>query len=114
MAHFAQLNSDDVVTNVIAVSNADTLDGNGVESEPVGIQFCRTLFGSDTRWVQTSYNGTIRKNYAGIGYQYSSARDAFIPACPGEEWSLDENTCTWKMLGPKNIDQKLSALVLPV
>jgi hypothetical protein len=94
MAHFAKLDENDVVTQVIVVHNNDcTLDG--VENEIVGVVFCKSLFGADTRWKQTSYNGTIRKNYAGIGYSYDTGRDAFIPPKPFASWALNEDTCRW-------------------
>lgn len=99
MAHFAQLDNNDTVTQVIVVHNNELLD-NGVESEAKGIAFCKSLFGADTRWVQTSYNGNIRKNYAGIGYTYDEAFDAFIPPKPDLEgdWVLNEDTCQWENL----------------
>lgn len=93
MAHFAKLDDTNTVTEVIVVHNNELLD-NGVESEAKGIAFCQSLFGGN--WVQTSYNGSIRKNYAGIGYSYDAVRDAFIPPKPTEgEWVLDEDTCNW-------------------
>ena len=64
MAHFAQLDETNIVTQVIVVHNNELLD-NGVESEAKGVAFCQSLFGGT--WVQTSYNGNIRKNFAGIG-----------------------------------------------
>lgn len=93
MAHFAQLENN-VVKQVIVVSNQDILDEKGQESEEVGIKFCSNLLGGT--WLQTSYNGKIRKNYAGIGYTYDEGRDAFIPAKPFASWLLDETTCQWK------------------
>jgi hypothetical protein len=94
MAHFAQINENNIVTQVIVVHNNELLD-NGVESEAKGIQFCQSLFGGN--WIQTSYNGNIRKNYAGIGYVYDAQKDAFIPPKPEiGEWILDEETCLWK------------------
>ncbi|CAB4149171.1 hypothetical protein UFOVP534_50, partial [uncultured Caudovirales phage] len=66
MAHFAELNENNKVTQVIVVHNNELLDENGNELEQKGIDFCVNLFGGI--WVQTSYNATIRKNYAGIGY----------------------------------------------
>ena len=93
MAHFAELNEQNVVTQVIVVHNNELLD-NGVESEAKGVAFCQSLFGHD-RWKQTSYNATIRKNYAGVGYNYDATRDAFIPPQPFPSWSLDETTCRW-------------------
>lgn len=94
MAHFAQLDENNVVTQVIVVGNRDCADANGVEKESIGIAFCERLFGGN--WKQTSYNGNIRKNYAGIGYTYDAARDAFIPPQPGAEWTLNEETCQWE------------------
>jgi hypothetical protein len=93
MAHFAQLNENNVVLQVIVIHNNELLD-NGVESEAKGIVFCQSLF-PGTTWLQTSYNGNIRKNYAGIGFTYDSQRDAFIPPKPYPSWVLDEATCRW-------------------
>lgn len=101
MAHFAQLDELNRVTQVVVISNADILDAQGNESEAQGIAFCRSLFGADTRWVQTSYNGNIRKNYAGIGYTYDPQRDAFIAPQPGPDWVLDEATCQWQEPAPE-------------
>lgn len=94
MAHFAQLDENNVVTQVIVVHNNELMD-NGVESEAKGIAFCQSLF-PNTNWKQTSYNGNIRKNYAGIGFTYDAHRDAFIPPKPYPSWLLDEATCTWQ------------------
>jgi hypothetical protein len=93
MAHFAQLDENNVVLQVIVVNNSDCLDGNSNESEAVGVAFCQSLLGGN--WKQTSYNGTMRKNYAGIGYQYDATRDAFIPPKPYSSWLLNEATCLW-------------------
>jgi hypothetical protein len=95
MAHFAELNENNQVINVIVVGNNDCLDANGQESESVGIEFCKSLLGENTRWVQTSYNANFRKNYAGIGYIYDLTRDAFISPSPYESWVLIEETCQW-------------------
>lgn len=78
MAHFAELDTDNKVVRVVVVGNPDCLDGNGQESETVGIAFCQSLFGADTTWVQTSYNGNMRGKYAGIGDTYDAASDLFI------------------------------------
>ena len=96
MAHFAQLSSDNTVSQVIVVNNADTIDQDGNESEAIGIAFCQTLLGADTRWIQTSYNARIRKNYAGIGFTYDEDLDAFIPPKPFPSWVLNEDTCLWE------------------
>jgi hypothetical protein len=93
MAHFAQLDENNVVLQVIVVHNNELLD-NGVESEAKGIAFCQTLF-PGTSWKQTSYNANIRKNYAGVGFTYDAQRDAFIPPKPFPSWVLNETTCQW-------------------
>ena len=93
MAHFCELDSNNVVKQVIVVSNADTSTAQGEEKESIGIAFCERLLGGT--WVKTSYNAKIRKNYAGIGYTYDKDRDAFIPPKPYASWVLDESTCLW-------------------
>lgn len=93
MAHFAQLDDNNIVTQVIVVANEELLD-NGVESEAKGITFCQSLLGGN--WKQTSYNGNMRKNYAGIGFTYDPTRDAFIAPKPFNSWLLNEDTCRWE------------------
>lgn len=78
MAHFAELDENNIVMRVIVVSNEDCLDENGEESEAIGVAFCKSLFGEDTRWVQTSYNSNIRGTYAGIGFKYDEAENVFV------------------------------------
>lgn len=95
MAHFAELDETGTVTRVIVVNNSDILDENGQESEAVGIAFCQQLFGADTQWVQTSYNGNFRKRYAGVGFSFDAERDAFIEPQPFASWTLNEETCDW-------------------
>ena len=97
MAHFAQLDDDNFVLQVIVVHNNECLDENGNESEAVGVAFCKSILGEATRWKQTSYNGNIRKNYAAIGYTYDEVRDAFISPEPVGNLGLDEVTCRWIM-----------------
>ena len=92
MAHFAKLNENNLIQQVIVVHNNELLI-NGVESEAKGIEFCQSLLGGV--WLQTSYNGNMRKNYAGIGYTYDSTRNAFIAPKPFASWVLDEATCRW-------------------
>jgi hypothetical protein len=104
MAHFAQLNDENLVTQVIVVANQDTADQDGVENEAIGIEFCTNLLGG--RWVQTSYNANIRKNYAGIGYKYDATLDAFIPPQPFESWKLNEETAQWEAPTPYPDDGK--------
>jgi hypothetical protein len=89
VAHFAEIDANNVVLRVIVIDNKDTSDANGVEKEHIGAAFCERLFGGT--WKQTSYNGNIRKHYAGIGYAYNSVRDAFIPPQPYPSWILDED-----------------------
>jgi hypothetical protein len=64
------------------------------ESESEGISYCEKLF-KGGKWIKTSYNGNIRKNYAGVGYTYDPVLDAFIPPQPYKSWKLDEKTCRW-------------------
>jgi len=98
MAHFAKLDENNNVLAVHVVNNdVITIDGN--ESEQAGIDFLTSLHGH-TLWKQTSYNGNIRKNYAGIGYTYDAARDAFIAPKPFNSWVLDEATCRWQAPTP--------------
>ena len=103
MAHFCKLENN-VVTQVIVVSNQDILDAQGQESEQKGIDFCSNLLGGT--WKQTSYNGRIRKNYAGVGYTYDESRDAFIAPKPFNSWLLNETTCQWKAPVDMPIDDK--------
>ena len=103
MAHFAKLDSNNVVTQVIVVSNDDTSDVNGTEVESIGVAFCQKLLGADTNWKQTSYNGNMRGNYAGIGYTYMSnvatlgvgSTDIFISQQPHASWTVGVNTASW-------------------
>lgn len=103
MAHFAELDENNIVKQVIVVHNNELLD-NGIESESKGIEFCQSLFGGT--WIQTSYNGRIRKNYAGIGYTYDLLRNAFIAPKPYESWILNEETCIWEAPIPEPQDGK--------
>lgn len=103
MAHFAQLDDNNVVTQVIVVANEELLF-EGVENETQGVIFCRSLFGNDTKWVQTSYNGNIRKNYAGIGYRYDEALDAFIAPQPYPSWVLDADA-KWQPPVPMPVEE---------
>lgn len=95
MAHFAQLNENNEVIQVIVVGNQDCRDAQGNESEEVGINFCKSLLGAHTNWKQTSYNNSFRRRYAGIGYLYNTELDAFIPPKPYPSWTLDTQEATW-------------------
>jgi hypothetical protein len=94
MAHFAEIGIDNIVLRVVVVNNNELLDSDGVEQESLGAEFCRNLFGGT--WVQTSYNRTVRKNFAGQGHTYDSTRDAFIPPQTYPSWTLNEETCNWE------------------
>ena len=96
MAHFAKLDKDNVVIDVIVVNNIEMLAADGSESEVMGIAFLIRWSGGYSNWKQTSYNGKIRKNFAGVGYTYDPIRDAFIPPQPFPSWTLNEQTCLWE------------------
>ena len=94
MAHFAKIDENNVVTQVVVVDNKDTADASGVEKEYIGAAFCERLLGGT--WKQTSYNGNFRKNYAGIGYTYNADIDAFVPPQPYASWLLNNDTAQWQ------------------
>jgi len=96
MAHYAELNSTNIVLKVHAVNNQVIIDSDGNEQEQIGIDFLTKLNGGVGWYKQTSYNGKFRKNYAGIGYTYDKTRDAFIPPKPYSSWTLVEDTCRWE------------------
>ena len=96
MAHFAELDPNNVVLRVIVVGNDDCKDSDGNESEAVGVAFCQSLFGSDTNWVQTSYNNNIRYRYAGIGFTYDQTNDVFLFPKPYPSWNLNTDTWDWE------------------
>ena len=106
MAHFAQLDDNNVVTQVIVVHNNELMV-DGVEFEEKGIEFCQSLFGPNTYWKQTSYNNSFRKNYAGVGYTYDFQRNAFIAPRPYHSWILNEQACQWQSPIPYPNDGKL-------
>jgi hypothetical protein len=92
MAHFAKLDDNNIVLEVHVVNNDSLPD----DTEESGVAFLTEWSGGYTNWKKTSYNGNIRKNYAGIGYTYDESRDAFIPPKPEGNWVLNEDTCQWK------------------
>ena len=93
MAHFAKLDDNNTVIAVHVVNN-DVITVSGIESEQAGIDFLTNLHGH-SNWKQTSYSGSIRKNYAGVGFTYDASRDAFLLPKPFESWVLDETTYQW-------------------
>jgi len=100
MAHFCKLDENNVVTQVIVVDNKDITDPHtGQEDEILGVAFCKKLLGGN--WVQTSYNNNMRVRYAGIGYTYNKAIDAFVSPKPFESWVLNTETADWESpVGP--------------
>jgi hypothetical protein len=95
MAHFAELDENNVVLRVLVTDNNDP---NGDE----GYQWLLDNLGGT--WVKTSYNASVRKNFAGIGYSYDSQLDAFIPPKPFGSWLLNNNTCQWQAPTPRPTD----------
>ena len=94
MAHFAEIDENNLVLRVVVINDSDCLDESDNESETVGINFCKTLFGGN--WVQTSYNHSIRKNYASVGATYRADLDGFVAPCIFSSWVLDETTCKYE------------------
>ena len=94
MAHFAQLDKNNIVLQVLVINNED-ITVNEVEDEATGITFCQSLFGTDTQWAQTSYNNNMRMRYAGIGYWFDRQNDVFIAPKPYESWTLDPISYNW-------------------
>jgi hypothetical protein len=103
MAHFAKLDIDNTVIEVITINN-DVLDPTNEEGS--GIAFCQSIYGQNTRWIQTSYNNSFRKRFAAIGYRYDFVRDAFIAPKPFNSWILNEETCQWNPPTPYPNDGK--------
>ena len=103
MAHFAKLDANGIVEQVIVVGNSDTADSSGTETEAIGVAFCQKLVGAGTNWKQTSYNANMRGNYAGIGMTYMegvrtlgvASTDVFIGQQPYPSWTVGINTATW-------------------
>ncbi len=104
MAHFVEIDSKKQVIKVLVLEDKDTQDVNGDEVESIGAKYLEDTFGGT--WLRTSYNtiagehvkgGTpFRINYAGIGFIYDEAKDAFIPPQPFSSWTLNKNTCQWE------------------
>lgn len=82
MAHFAKIQNN-IVSQVIVIDNKMLLDDNGVEQESIGIDFCKSLYGADTEWVQTSYNATVRGKYASLGDIWDGEKFAFSTTTEG-------------------------------
>ena len=122
MAHFAKLDSNNIVEQVIVVNNADLTDVTGTEVESIGIAYCQKLYGASTNWKQVSYNNKFRGNYAGVGYTYMTnvatlgvgSTDIFIRQQPYPSWSIGVGTATWYPpdnpgLAPELTDAEMAA-----
>ena len=94
MAHFAKVGTGNKVIKVHVLNN-EVLMKDGVENEQQGVEFLQNLYGNKDLYIQTSYNGTFRKNYAGVGFDYDSTKDAFIAPQPYPSWVLNDDTCQW-------------------
>jgi len=90
MAHFAKLGVGNIIERVEVVSN------DIATTEQAGVDFLNNLYNTRDVWKQTSYNGNIRKNFAGVSYKYDQTRNAFIPPKPFNSWVLKEDTCLWE------------------
>jgi hypothetical protein len=97
MSHWAELDAENKVLRVLVGDNNDPAGDEGYQ------WLLDNLGGT---WVKTSYNGNIRKNYAGVGYTYDEARNAFIAPKPFDSWVLDEETCRWQAPTPHPTDGK--------
>ena len=103
MAHFAKLDANNIVEQVIVVSNDDIKDNSGAEVEAIGVAFCQKLLGANTNWKQTSYNNNFRGNYAGVGCVYMTgvrtlgvaSTDVFIQQQPYASWGIGKTDPQW-------------------
>jgi len=90
MAHFAKLENN-IVVDIIVVANEMLYNSEGIEVEQIGIDFCKSLYGNNTNWIQVSYNDNIRKQYPGIGFIYDQTNDVFLEPKPFESWTLNSD-----------------------
>jgi hypothetical protein len=104
MAHFAKLNGSNIVEEVIVIDNAAINNEKFPKSEALGQKFIKSI-GLEGKWLQTSYNGSFRKNFAGKSSLYDSTKDAFIYSKPYPSWVLNSTTCKWE--SPTPMPQKL-------
>lgn len=95
MAHFAKLNENDIVEMVVVVDNENLLNEFGVEDENKGIEYLKLIYGSDTNWVQTSYNRNFRRLFAATNYIYDRVNDIFISYQPYPSWIFNDITKDW-------------------
>jgi len=100
MAHFAELDIDNTVIRVIVIDNDNILNAAGKEVEDKGIDYCKELFGEDTKWKQCSFSSSFRKNFPSSIFSYDEDRDAFLPPRPFDSYTLNEVTCQWEAPEP--------------
>lgn len=91
MAHFAELNADNIVQRIVVVANA-VLDNDGVETESQGVTHLQSLYGADTQWKQCSYNGTTRFRFPSPGMFYDASKDGFYTPQPHDNWVWDDTS----------------------
>jgi len=89
MEYFAQIDGDNIVTNVIVVADADA------PNEAAGIVFCKSLVGADTNWIQTKEDGSLRYRQAGVGFKYDLTNDVFYDQRPYTSWTLNTSAWIW-------------------
>lgn len=103
MAHFAKIDENNIVLDVIVINN---LELDPLNEEASGLVWLENWSGGYTNWKQTSYNASFRKNYAGIGFEYRPDLDAFIAPNPFPSWTLNEDTCLWEAPTTKPTNNK--------
>ena len=116
MAHFAKLDSNNIVEQVIVVNNDDIKDSTGTETESIGVAFCQKMMGASTNWKKTSYNKNLRGNYAGVGMTYMegvrtlgvASTDIFISQQPYPSWSVGIQTAQWYAPTPPGEEPELT------
>jgi hypothetical protein len=107
MANFARIDKKNIVQSIHVVDNENLLNEHGIEEEDFGIVYLNKIHGVGFTWIQSSLDGSFRKNCAAIGCTYDKVRDAFIPITPYDSWvSLNEDTCQWEAPVTKLDDSK--------
>jgi hypothetical protein len=103
MAHFAEIDENNIVLRVVRVENDVITNKAGIEDWSLGVSFLQNLFGG--RWIQTSYNASFRKHFAGVGFAYDPQENVFVPPKPFESWNLNTETFTWHAPVPQPGDR---------
>tara|TARA_R100000773_G_C4219240_1_gene117787 strand:+ start:217 stop:678 length:462 start_codon:yes stop_codon:yes gene_type:complete len=96
MAHFAKINKDNIVEDIIVIDNEQILDENGDEQEALGLTFIKDVLKFDGDWIQCSYNKSFRGNFPGDNYTYDKSKDEFIPPKPFASWTYNYETHVWE------------------